>query len=129
MFRIQENIEFNLDQIPENITRELLMIEINFDSPSASDTPSSSQKFSEILQAVNEKYKLSVEGQQVTQALVRKFAINNKKDDVLKFYATNCVSASTFFENKLSDDKTNTNFLNLIKLICTYLGCGRNRYS
>ena len=31
MFSIRENIEFNLVQIPENITHELLMIEINFD--------------------------------------------------------------------------------------------------
>ena len=31
VFYIQENVEFNLDQIPENITPKLLMIEINFD--------------------------------------------------------------------------------------------------
>ena len=30
MFRIRENIEFNLDQIPENITQELLIIGFNF---------------------------------------------------------------------------------------------------
>ena len=31
MYRIRENIEFNLDQIAKNFTQELLMIEINFD--------------------------------------------------------------------------------------------------
>ena len=30
MFRIPENIEFNLNQIPENITPGLLIIVINF---------------------------------------------------------------------------------------------------
>ena len=31
VFCIQENVEFNLDQIPENITPKLSKIEINFD--------------------------------------------------------------------------------------------------
>ena len=31
VFCIQENVEFNLNQIPENITTKLLMIEISFD--------------------------------------------------------------------------------------------------
>lgn len=109
----------SLEYVPDKITEELLTIEIDCDEFSSPTSTTASKRFSIIWQSILEKFTLSDEGKRQIQNLIQTYSVNNKQDEVLKFYAANCLIATSFFD-ETTPEEANVNFLDIVKLLCNY---------